>query len=86
MNHFRLISNYIIEHEKDDGFYRMTDEYFDQYVTMAVVDLRYFEPDDAKRILQNAKEGKAFTYKFTDAFGCVALSSCNHCKSRAGKK
>jgi aminopeptidase C len=65
----------------DSGFYRMTDEYFDRYVTVAVVDLKYFEPEEAKLILKNAQEGKNFTYKFTDAFGAVARS-CSHCKSR----
>ena len=70
-----------VEEEKDAGFYRMTDAYFDRYVTMAVVDLRYFEPDEAKLILTNAQAGKSFTYKFTDAFGAVAFNKCSHCKS-----
>lgn len=69
------------EAEMDSGFYRMSDEYFDRYVTIAVVDLKYFEPEEAKLILKNAQEGKNFTYKFTDAFGSVARS-CSHCKSR----
>ncbi len=71
-----------VEEEKDSGFYRMTDSYFDRYVTLAVVDLKYFEQDEAKMILNNANEGNTFTYKFTDAFGAVAWSGCDHCKSK----
>lgn len=70
------------EDELDHGFYRMSDEYFDKYVTMAVVDLKYFEPEDAKKVLDNAKQGKSFTYKFTDAFGCVAFNKCSHCTTK----
>ena len=58
----------------------MTDDFFNKYVYHAVVDLKYFEPDEAKAILENANEGKSFTYRFTDAFGTVA--QCNHCKGK----
>lgn len=69
------------EKEEDYGFYRMTDEYFDRYVTAAVIDLKYFEPEDTRKILTNAKSGNTFTYKFTDAFGAVALGGCS-CKKK----
>nr|QBK91673.1 MAG: aminopeptidase [Pithovirus LCPAC302] len=69
-----------VEEEKDYGYYRMTDDFFNKYVYHAVVDLKYFEPDEAKAILENANEGKSFTYRFTDAFGTVA--QCNHCKGK----
>jgi aminopeptidase C len=66
------------ENAPDSGFYRMFDSYFDKYVTMAAVDLKYFEPDEARQILENASACKSFVYKYTDAFGCVA--KCNRCK------
>lgn len=69
------------ENEQDLGFYRMTDAYFDRYVTVAVVDLRYFEPEEAKLILKNAQEGKSSIYKFTDAFGAVARP-CSCCRKK----
>ena len=77
-----------IEHEKDEGFYRMTDEYFDRYVTMAVVDLKYFEPEETQLMMKNAQEGKCYTYKFTDAFGAVArpCSHCHNARSTTHKK
>ena len=70
------------EVEMDSGFFRMTDEYFDRYVTVAVVDMRYFEPEEANLIMENVKAGKTFTYSFTDAFGAVAMTGCNCGKSR----
>lgn len=66
--------------EPDNGFCRMSDAYFDKYVYTAVVDLRYFKPEDMKKIMKNSKKGRSYIYKSTDAFGTVA--SCKHCMSK----
>ena len=34
----------------------MTDSYFDRYVTLAVVDLKYFEQEEAKKKFQEIME------------------------------
>jgi len=70
-----------IDATPDHGFHRMTDDYFDKYVYMAVVDLKYFDEIVLEKIMEQARKGNTFTYKYTDAFGCVALTkTCEHCK------
>ena len=63
----------------------MTDDFFDKYVYEAVVDIKYFDPDILEKILLNIKSGNSYTYKYTDAFGVVAFSSCKYCSSNRAK-
>ena len=72
------------ELEKDSGFYKMMDNYFDQYVYCAAVNLKYFNPKETETMVNNADQGKYFTYDLTDAFGTVASCDCRSCLK--GKK
>ncbi len=58
------------ENSPDHGYYRMTDSYFEKYVYMAAVSLKYFEPEILEKITKNIKAGKSFTYPYTDVL-CV---------------
>ncbi len=75
-----------LESEPDYGFWKMTDDYFNKYVYMAVVDLKYFEEQTMFNIIENSKKGNVFTYASTDAFGCVAMRNCEHCSKNKPKR
>ena len=66
-----------MEWAKDHGYWKMTDEHFDQYTFMAVVDLKYLDEETAQNIINN--KGEAHVYKPWDAFGTVARGGCKHC-------
>lgn len=76
-------SSELEENSPDHGFYRMSDDYFDKYVYMAAVSLKYFEPEVLIKITHNIKAGKSFTYPFTDAL-CVQnlRQPCKCCHSK----
>jgi bleomycin hydrolase len=68
-----------MEWAEDEGCWQMSDDWFDKYVYMAVVDLRYFDEDALKKIMDN--KDKKVPIKPWDVFGSVALmAGCKHCK------
>jgi len=73
-----------LETEKDNGFYRMTDDWFDRYVHMAVIDLKFFPEEVCKEIIQNKHD--PITVKPWDIFGSVAMrSTCQCCQNHVKK-
>lgn len=71
-----------MEWHPDKGCWQMTDEWFDKYVYMAVIDLKYFEQDTLSKIIKNSK--KAHPVKPWDVFGTVATHrGCSSCKHRS---
>ena len=73
-----------LEREKDNGFYRMSDSWFDKYVHMAVIDIKYFPEEVCKEIIQNKND--PITVKPWDLFGTVAMRSvCGCCKNHDSK-
>ena len=76
---------YDLESEEDFGYYRMMDDYVDKYVFMAVVDLKYFDPEVLSKIMKNNQEGKSYTYSPYDAFGTLARP-CSHCRKDRPKR
>ena len=73
-----------MEWHPDHGCWQMSDDWFDQYVYMAVIDLKYFEEETLRLIMDN--KSNPCTIKPWDAFGVVAINSgCNSCKCQ-GKK
>lgn len=72
--------NVEMEWHADQGCWQMSDEWFDQHVFMAVIDLRYFDQDTLEKIMENKNE--KFVVKPWSIFGTVAThsgcSSCNH--------
>ena len=70
-----------LEWHPDEGCWQMSDKWFDQHVFMAVIDLKYFEPDSLQKIMENGHE--KVVIKPWDVFGCVAMhAGCTKCKSR----
>ena len=62
----------------------MSDEWFDKYVYMVVIDLKYLSPSTLEQIM-NHKEDKV-AIKPWDVFGTVAThTGCVHCKSNHKK-
>ena len=67
-----------MEWHPDHGCWQMSDEWFDQHVFMAVIDLKYFEEDTLQEILENKDE--KIVVKPWDVFGTVAThTGCTHC-------
>lgn len=64
----------------DHGCWQMSDQWFDQHVFMAVIDLRYFTQDTLNQIIENAKD--KFVVRPWDIFGTVAThrgcTDCHH--------
>lgn len=64
----------------DSGCWQTSDEWFDQYVFMATIDLKYFPEEELQKIMQGSKE--KFVVRPWDVFGTVAThtgcSSCHH--------
>lgn len=62
------------------GCWQTSDEWFDQYVFMATIDLKYFPEEELQKIMQGSKE--KFVVRPWDVFGTVAThtgcSSCHH--------
>ena len=70
-----------MEWHPDHGRWQMSDEWFDQHVFMAVIDLKYFDQDTYQKIIDN-KSDKVIV-KPWDIFGIVAAhSGCSHCKTK----
>jgi len=68
-----------MEWAKDHGYWRMTDDHFEKFTYMAVVDLKYFDEDIAQKMLENKND--VVVYKPWDSFGGVAFNgACSHCK------
>lgn len=70
------------ENLPDEGCWQMSDEWFDQFVYMAVIDLKYFEfdPTVLSKIIEN-KNDKIIVRPWS-FFGVVASGAgCGHCKS-----
>jgi len=67
------------EWHQDSGCWQMSDEWFDQYVFMAVIDLKYFEQETLQHIVDNSKD--KVSVKPWDVFGGVAIhKGCSSCK------
>lgn len=63
----------------DHGCWQMSDEWFDQHVFMAVIDLKYFEEETFQNIMEHSKD--IIVVKPWDVFGVVAThSGCKHCQ------
>lgn len=67
-----------VEDHPDKGYWKMSDDWFDENVLMAAVDLKYFDQDIKQKILEN-KDDIVIT-KPWDVFGAVA--KCNCCKEK----
>lgn len=68
-----------MEWHPDNGYWQMTDEWFDQHVFMAVIDLKYFTEDILRKIIENSKD--KVVIKPWDVFGTVAMHrGCSHCQ------
>ncbi len=69
-----------MEWHPDHGCWQMSDEWFDQHVFMAVIDIRYFGQEVLKRIIENSQD--KVVVKPWDVFGTVAThkgcSDCNY--------
>ncbi len=62
----------------------MSDAWFDQYVYMAVLDLKYFQEETLELIMKNREE--EVVIRAWDAFGTLAVhTGCNSCKSHTKK-
>ena len=73
-----------MEWHPDHGYWQMSDKWFDRYVYMAVIDLKYFPQTVLEQIMDNKDD--VLVIKPWDAFGTVAMTSgCNHCKSQMNK-
>ena len=71
-----------MEWHPDNGCWQMSDDWFDKYVYMATVDLRFFPQEELVKIVEGAKS--KFVVKPWDAFGTVAVhSGCAHCNHKA---
>lgn len=74
-----------LESHPDNGYWQMSDKWFDQYVFMAVIDLKYFPQTVLEQIMENKDD--VLVIKPWDAFGTVAMmSGCNHCQTHDIKK
>jgi len=71
--------NVEMEWAQDHGYWKMTDDHFNQYTYMAVVDLKFLDEETAQKIVAN--QGETVVYKPWDAFGTVARGACKHCRS-----
>jgi len=69
-----------MEWHPDNGCWQMSDEWFDQYVFMATIDLKYFPEEEFQKIIANSKD--KFIVRPWDVFGTVAThsgcASCHH--------
>lgn len=73
-----------MEWHPDHGCWQMSDKWFDQYVYMAVIDLKYFPETVLEQIMDNKDD--VFVVKPWDAFGTVAMmSGCDSCKNHSHK-
>lgn len=69
----------------DRGCWQMSDAWFDQNVFMATVDLKYFDPEVLKQIMDHSKE--KFVVRPWDVFGTVAAhAGCSHCEYKMSMK
>ncbi len=70
-----------MEWHPDHGCWQMSDEWFDQHVFMAVIDLKYFEEETFQNIMEHSKD--IVVVKPWDVFGTVAThSGCSHCQHK----
>ena len=71
--------------EPDHGYWQMSDDWFDQYVYMVVLDLKFLPPSALEQIMTH--RGEKVPIKPWDVFGTVAThTGCNHCKLGLNKK
>jgi len=74
-----------MEWHPDHGCWQMSDDWFDQHVFMAVIDLRYFPQEVLNQIIENRED--KFVVEPWDIFGTVAChSACAHCKYKVPMK
>ncbi len=66
---------------EDEGYMKMSDDYFTRYVHMAAVDSIFVDDASLQKIIDNTKAGRSFIYKSTDVFACSS-KSCKHCIKR----
>ena len=73
-----------LDSHPDHGYMQMSDAWFDQYVYMAVLDLKYFQEETLELIMKNREE--EVVIRAWDAFGTLAVhTGCNSCKSHTKK-
>ncbi len=73
-----------MEWTQDNGYWKMSDDHFNKYTYMAVVDQKFIDEQTAQKMIDTM--GETVVYKPWDAFGTVARGSCKHCKSGTIKK